>query len=356
MRHLGCWLLVVTACAGKAPPSTGGDDDPIDAQIIPELGQKVSGHAIDYFGAVPLADSTVTTDGIDPAKMTTTIADGSWELAAIPVGSKVFLSVAHASFRPTRNLATTVADVDVIQDLFATTSDDIRRQYTSLGRVPTGGTGVLIAELQNTDGTPLVGIPLANVTLTDALDQPVATAVGPFFFGPVDIDPLATVSTLADARSRVAFLDLAPGTFKLKVLDGGAAQIVTTFTSVADGTTLALSGGIPRGGGSGNITDPTFAQHIHPRLQKAALGGVGCGTCHTATGTGAILVMDAAPADVLASLATRIDLVTPANSLLLQKPLYELAPPQNHPNATFLDANDPDYKLFLLWITNGAKP
>ena len=25
-------------------------------------------------------------------------------------------------------------------------------------------------------------------------------------------------------------------------------------------------------------------------------------------------------------------------------------------NATFLDANDPDYKLFLLWLTNGSKP
>jgi hypothetical protein len=42
---------------------------------------------------------------------------------------------------------------------------------------------------------------------------------------------------------------------------------------------------------------------------------------------------------------------------LLKRPLYEAPPaPQDHPNATFLDVNAPDYKLFLLWITNGAKP
>jgi len=27
---------------------------------------------------------------------------------------------------------------------------------------------------------------------------------------------------------------------------------------------------------------------------------------------------------------------------------------QNHPNATFVDANDPDYKRILLWIQQGA--
>jgi hypothetical protein len=354
-RLLACWLTVLAAaCAGEAPPSTGGD--PPDAAPLPALGQRISGKVIDYFGVVPVADSIVTTDGIDPGKTATSIADGTWALEEVPTGSKVFLSVAHTNYRPTRNVATTVADVDVVQDVFATTVDDIRRQYTSLGRAPTGGTGVVIAELENTDGTPLVGIPLGNVVLTDALDQPVATAVGPFFFGPVDIDPAATVATLANNQSRAAFLDLPPGTFKLKVTDGGGSIAVTTFTIIADGSTLTISGGLVPGGGSGNITDPSFAAHIHPRLQKAALGGVGCGTCHTANGVGAIVVMDGLPADVLAGLTTRIDLVTPASSLLLVKPLYEPAPPQNHPNATFLDINDPDYRLILLWISKGAKP
>ena len=52
-----------------------------------------------------------------------------------------------------------------------------------------------------------------------------------------------------------------------------------------------------------------------------------------------------------------INAVTPADSFLLKRPLYEAPPtPQDHPNATFIDVNDSDYKLFLLWITNGAKP
>ena len=65
------------------------------------------------------------------------------------------------------------------------------------------------------------------------------------------------------------------------------------------------------------------------------------------------------PATVLANMKAItgvLDLVTPASSMFLTYPLYEPTPPQNHPNATFLDTNDPDYKLFLLWITNGAKP
>ena len=73
-----------------------------------------------------------------------------------------------------------------------------------------------------------------------------------------------------------------------------------------------------------------------------------------------MLPYDDVPATVLANMQAItgvINLAAPADSLLLTKPLYEPpGTPQNHPNATFLDVNDPDYKLFLLWITNGAKP
>jgi len=73
-----------------------------------------------------------------------------------------------------------------------------------------------------------------------------------------------------------------------------------------------------------------------------------------------VLPYDDAAATVLShmqAITGVIDLATPANSLFLHKPLYEPPPTlQDHPNATFLDANDPDYKLFLLWITQGAKP
>jgi len=156
-----------------------------------------------------------------------------------------------------------------------------------------------------------------------------------------------------------------PGTFSLKVTyPGGAGDItdITSVTSTADGAVLALSGGIGSGGPGSAITDPKFSVDIYPRLQRAAVGGLGCANCHTLGGPGAIIQYDLPAAMVLASLLPaapngRVDTTTPANSLLLTKPLYEPPPlTQNHPNATFIDINDPDYKLITLWISNGLKP
>jgi hypothetical protein len=72
-----------------------------------------------------------------------------------------------------------------------------------------------------------------------------------------------------------------------------------------------------------------------------------------------VLPYDGTPDVTLAAIkaaAGVINLATPAASTFLTNPLYEVTPPQNHPNATFLDVNDTNYKLFLLWITNGTKP
>ncbi|HEY6038349.1 MAG TPA: hypothetical protein VIV58_28900, partial [Kofleriaceae bacterium] len=88
-------------------------------------------------------------------------------------------------------------------------------------------------------------------------------------------------------------------------------------------------------------------------------GGLGCANCHTANGPAAVLPYDGTPDVTLAAIKAAsgvINLATPATSTFLTYPLYEVTPPQNHPNATFLDVNDPNYKLFLLWITNGTKP
>jgi hypothetical protein len=87
-----------------------------------------------------------------------------------------------------------------------------------------------------------------------------------------------------------------------------------------------------------------------------AAGGLGCASCHTATGVAAVLAYDEPAATVLMNMKAIpgvIDLATPADSLFLTKPLYEPAP-YNHPNATFLDTTDPDYKLLLRWIEQGA--
>jgi hypothetical protein len=365
-KAISSLTFCLAACAAKAPPDIQNNPDPgeqPDGSV--NVGMTVSGKAMDYFGAVVLQNTTVATDGIDPPLTATSATDGAYTLE-IATGSKLFFIASRSNYRATRSAAITVADVALMQDVYAMSNSDVGRQYTSLGKTPTVGTAFLAADMVMPNNMPIVGIPLANVTLVDAANQPVPGVLGPYFFGAVgDIDPALTTATAygTPPRSRVAFLDVPPGTFTLSVTyPNGAAgnvQIATLFTAAADGANIVVTGN----GGAGSAQpplDPKFATDVYPRLQKAANGGTGCANCHTAGGPAAVLKYDD-PADLvltnMKAIVGVIDLVTPANSTLLKKPLYELPPAvQDHPNATFLDINDPDYKLILLWIKNGAKP
>jgi len=245
-------------------------------------------------------------------------------------------------------------------DVYLLSNTDVIRQYASDGKTPTAGKAFVVAELLRNDVTPLIGIPLTDVKLVDAADAAVPGVIGPYLFGALgDLTPTGVTQTAAyGGEVRVAFLDVPPGNFTLTVtfLDsqGQPETVKTSVTAAADGATLVRSRG---NGGGGNAANPRFAD-VFPRLQTAAIGGRACVNCHAPDAPAAVLVMNALPAVVLATMKAKpgiIDLTTPANSLLLTKPLYELPPtPQNHPNATFVDVNDADYKLILLWITQGA--
>jgi hypothetical protein len=347
------------ACVGKAPKAVDDPDAGVDAAA--ETGHLYSGVTKDYFtAATPMADATITSDGVTPEMTATSGAAGEFSIDHVPTGSVIFFSVAHASYRPTRNVPVTVADMPVTQDLYMMASADVDRQYLKANATPVGvGKAFLTVELKLDNGTPLAGIPLANITLVDAANAPVPGIVGPFFYGTAgDVDPALTTATVFNGSSRAAILDVPPGTYTLKVVypaAGGGDQTMTVpIATVADGATLAATGG---GGGGSTALNPKFSTDIYPRLQKAAAGGLGCANCHTLGGpAGDVLKFDDPAALTLTNMkaiAGVIDLATPANSLFLTKPLYEPAP-YNHPNATFVDINDPDYKLFLTWIQQGA--
>ncbi|MBL9019241.1 MAG: hypothetical protein JNL83_33945, partial [Myxococcales bacterium] len=229
----------------------------------------------------------------------------------------------------------------------------------------TAGKAFLAVELQRNNGTPLTDIAVTDIVLLDANNQPV-TVAGTYFFGATgDVDPALITATAfgTPPRSRVALLDAPPGNYTLRVTypngQGGTATNNTPVSFAADGATLALSGGgMPGGGGGGTpITNPKFTTDVYPKLQKASAGGLGCANCHTLGGpAGGVLRLDLGAQATLDAMKARLgvlNLTTPADSLLLTKPLYEPAP-YNHPNATFVDINDADYKLILLWIQQGA--
>lgn len=366
-------IVLLAACPGGAPGGgNGGGDDvgpEVDAAVDAppnDPGQRVTGKTMDYFTAnTPMADALIASDGVTPAMSATSAMTGEFTFEGVPTGSKIFFSVTKANYRPTRNVAVTVEGAAVTQDLYMVSTTDAARQYTTAGLQPVQGVGkaILFAELQRNNGMPIDGIPLTDVKLLDAQDAPVPGLVGPFAMGPVDITPLATTTTLVGGKVRIAILQVPPGTYKLEVTylnsQNQPDSISTPVTVTADGATLAKTGGMGGGmnGGGNNIpANPTFAADIYPRLQRVTAGGLGCANCHTGGGQAAILAYDLPAADVLAALKARpgvIDLVAPELSTFLTAPLYE-PPPSNHPNATFIDTNDPDYKLFLRWIQQGA--
>ena len=366
-------VAVLSGCPGNAPngPGGGGDDTvEVDAAVdgpAIDPGQRVSGKAMDYFTAnAPMADAMISSEGITPAMSATSAATGDYSLDGVPTGSKVYFNVAKANYRVTRNPAVTVEGAAVTQDLYMVSTTDAARQYTTAGLQPVQGVGkaILIAQLERNNGMPLDGVPLTDVKLLDTNNTPVTVGIaGPFAMGAVDITPGATTTTLVGGRVRIAILNILPGSYTLEVTYLNAQnqpdKITTPVLVVADGATLAKTGGMGGGGGGGGgmtPMNPTFAANIYPRLQRVTAGGLGCANCHTAGGQAATLQYDLPAADVLAALKARlgvINLTTPAESTFLTAPLYE-PPPANHPNATFLDINDPDYKLFLRWIQLGA--
>lgn len=352
-----------------APP---GGDGPSGSDAAPsETGFKVSGKAMDYFAIAPtpVPAAALSTDGIDPPQTATAGADGAYAFPVVPAGSKLYLSgTAAANYTPTRNPTTTVEGADVVQDVYVMATNDIASKYASVGKSVIAGTGFVTVELRKNNGDPLVGAALTDIKFLDTATPPAPVPnVTPYFYAAGGSPDTAQTTSVVDTsgKARVALHAVPPGnyTFELTTQNAGGQPVVedVAITVKADGATLARTGNLTGtgGGGGGGAQNPTFTTDIYPKLQRAGQGGLGCANCHTAGGPGAVLVYDGPAADVLASIKAApgvLDLTTPANSLFLTKPLYEPTPPQNHPNATFVDINDPNYKLFLLWITQGAKP
>jgi|JI10StandDraft_1071094.scaffolds.fasta_scaffold06168_8 hypothetical protein len=365
MSRLAYLALAVSAlalgCAGEAPPmavdATGPDaGEGIDAAVV-EL--RVAGVAKDYFTNAALSNATLASEGMEPGLTATSGSGGEFALTPVPPGSVFFVTATRANYRTTRGLPIEVAATSVTADQPMVSNVDARRQSTTLGRTPLAGTGVVFAELVRRNGMPLVDVPVADIVLVDALEAP--AGVGPFVFGVLgDVVPNETlgVATAVNGRSRVGFLDVPPGTYTLKVTyaaGGGGTMVDSVRVDVtAEGASLTSVGG---GEGMPPAGTRTFATDVYPRLQTAANGGLGCANCHTAGGAAAVLPYDQ-PAmmtyDAIRARPGVVDTATPAMSMLLTKPLYEV--PANHPNATFLDASDPDYLIFLEWITQGARP
>lgn len=356
-------IVAAAACVGDPPPASevdaaagdsdaGADAGPVDPSV------RVTGKAKDYFTGAALATVALDSEGMEPALSATTDATGDFAFETVAPGSVFYLIGTRTAYRPTRGEPVRVEDMAVVADQTLVSVADARRQYTSLGLPLVAGKAVVFAELLRRNGTPLVDVPVADVKLVDALGATVGSVA--YVFG-VNGDLVSSgtlaVTTAVNGRSRVGFLDVPPGSYTLEVTyaTGGGAPMTdrVPVETVADGASLVRTGeGGGMGGGGGART---FTVDVYPRLQTAANGGLACANCHTTGGLAAILPFDGpvqATYDAIMARPGVVVTATPETSLLLTKPLYE--DPPNHPNATFLDVNDPDYLIFLAWITQGA--
>ncbi len=377
---LGALYVTAPACVGQAPgpDNTNPNPDPNpDPNPNPNpdpnpdpTALDVTGMVMDYFTGDPLAAASVNTEGLNPALSATSETTGAYSLANVPPGSTFYANAIFGdNYYLTRNEPIVVVDQSLSgSNLYVLSMADVNRQFATVNMTMTTGTAPMaIADLRKNNGDPMIGIPAADVTLVNALQQPVGD--GPYFFAQTgDIATVALEPASADygRGARVAFLNVPPGDYTLSVnyVDGqGNPQVMTSpVHAVADAIGLILSGGQGVGGGGGggggggpSPTALSFRNDIYPVLQKASMGGIACANCHTAGGLAAILPFDAGADTVYASIMARpgvVNLQVPVNSMLLTKPLYE--DPPNHPNATFLTMDDPYYVLFLTWIGQGA--
>jgi hypothetical protein len=366
----------------------------------PDIGPvplEVSGKVIDYFGNVitpgaVVADATLTTDGLDPVVEVTGDALGLYAMNILPA-SLFYVNVAATGYAPSKNSATQLLDVALVQDQFAASILGIERQYVGAGGVGTpiiqiDGNGIIMLDISRNNGDPAIGVPVADIVLATvaAPDIPVGSAylVGPTTdLSPNDIvaAPLeATIETVVDAatgRARGGFLNVPPGDYTISVTipggggggggGNGGIQLVQA-TVLANGATFVnTAGAAGEGGGGGGggqaaiVLDPNsplgFTEDILPVLMAVADGGDGCVSCHDAAH---ILPFTGTPAEVLARLnegavdplgEIRINLLEPALSPFVMNPVYEAIP--NHPNA-FWTVNSNHYRGIIAWIEQGA--
>src|SRR5215218_7295232 len=111
-------LAGLAGCPGSAP----GNNTEADAAVEPDAADEItalqlSGKVVDYFGNVNVQDAMLATDGLAPEKMATSATDGAYAIE-VAIGSKLFVLATKTAYRPTRNMAVTVADASVTQNMY----------------------------------------------------------------------------------------------------------------------------------------------------------------------------------------------------------------------------------------------
>jgi hypothetical protein len=345
---------VPAACSdegGNVGYDGGPDANPYD---VPKY--QVSGTVYDFYGgeAIP-GPAEISVKGILPAPQAE--VDGAQFTIDGILPSSVINLVASsgAEYRKTYNESIEVVNADLTGVQAKVLSETYLEQLASaFGVTPVAGTSILLVKVVDQAGSPRAGIPADAfyVNLT-------APPRGPYF---LDGNKQAAPGLEAtDASGYAIFYDVplnADSTLLITGTPGGNyTMIMPVSPAGADAVTLAKVVVV-----DGDIQPPTnvsFENQIVPIFTAR-----GCAYCHSGGGQGrqdANLSLQGSPSLMHAELTeelspiwgiTRVNADYPEQSLILTLPGPT---PDNHPNTTFPNVNDPDYQLILGWIVEGAQ-
>jgi hypothetical protein len=315
----------------------------------------VAGNVLDFESTMPLASAEVTATGVTPIPQVT-MTGGQFMLTNVQPFSVFYLTATSPPDYLTTNEAALKVDGSDVTGVqaYAVKGTYLAGLENAFNAQTTTGNGVLLAQVLDGNGAPQANVPKSALMLMGA-----AGAKGPFF---LDAKKAAAPGLNATSASGWAvWFNVPPGPATLVTsaagysIDGAAAPIAAGVATLA--AVRALTGAMKPPPPSGTIS---FATNVVPIFTKR-----GCVNCHSGDNAGADqggLALNGSVSRIYANVVTdispnwnitRVNLTTPAQSLVLEMPSYQ--PPHPHPTVVFPTSADPDYQTILAWITQGAK-
>lgn len=338
-------ITVITFALGCGAAETDSDDDAISTYAV-------SGTVRDFETGEPVVDAaTISTDGLS-ASPTVSVSGAEFTIQGIPPFSLFhILAGSPPDYRSTYNVATKVTEQHIMSaDIYVASESYLTGLAEAFGVLATASSVILVRAV-NENGEPMAGIPGTAFDLDENIQ-------GPFF---LDADRMPAPALSETSSSGYIVLFNAPaGLVSVRALDDSGYSMVMPDAPVANTAATLAEITVTLGDPIVLPINVSFSRHVAPIFTNR-----GCQICHDGNGIGkdlGNLHLNGADEKMFKEVAeevspthgtTRIDLVSPALSLLLTMPSRE-EPADVHPNVTFVGRDDPDYRIILAWITEGG--
>ena len=173
-----------------------------------------------------------------PTRTTLADASGGFSFTDLSPADSIRLVVTATNYRETINPIRRVGNGTLNGDAAAASATFVGNQYALVGVTPATGTAMVIVRLEDAQGNPRTGIPLADIVLLDQNQAP--AGIGPYIFGANGLDNTLVLTAAFGGVSRVAFLDVPPGNYTLRLVLLGGTALLRPVAARSNGVTLVV--------------------------------------------------------------------------------------------------------------------